>query len=113
VFDAVAMLRAEHAEIEAQLAEPGVHADQRLARRLNQRYAELSAVVRTHEEWLRLGDDLEAARELAGEDPGFAEEAEALARRRIETEERLRQLLVPRDPADAKDAILEIKSGEG
>src|SRR5690606_27077505 len=57
--------------------------------------------------------DLEAARELAGEDPAFAEEAEALAARRTAAEERLRHLLVPRDPADDKDAIVEIKSGEG
>jgi peptide chain release factor 1 len=53
------------------------------------------------------------ARELAGEDPSFAEEAESLAERRASAEERLRHLLVPREPTDSKDAILEIKSGEG
>jgi len=54
-----------------------------------------------------------AGEELAGEDESFADEAVALAERRVVTEERLRQLLVPRDPTDSKDAILEIKSGEG
>ena len=43
----------------------------------------------------------------------FAEEAETLAERRIVVEEHLRHLLVPRDPNDAKDALLEVKSGEG
>jgi peptide chain release factor 1 len=113
MFEAVEGLVTEHAELEQRLADPSIHADQGLARRLNQRYAELTAIARTYREWQRLGDDAEAARELAGEDPAFAEEADTLAERRAVTEERLRHLLVPRDPADSKDAILEIKSGEG
>jgi peptide chain release factor 1 len=113
VFEAVESLMAEHAALEGRLSEPEIHADQRLARRLNQRYAELGAVVHAYREWLQLGEDLGAARELAAEDPGFAGEAELLAARRLATEDRLRQLLVPRDPADSKDALLEVKSGEG
>jgi peptide chain release factor 1 len=113
MFEAVEGLVREHAELEQRLADPSVHSDQHLAKTLNQRYAELSAIVRAYDEWRRLGDDVEAARELAAEDETFAEEAEALEQRRTATEERLRHLLVPRDPADSKDAILEIKSGEG
>ncbi len=113
MFDAVDALVDEHAALEQRLADPAIHSDQSLAKRLNQRYAELSAVVRTYREWQRLGEDLEAARELVAEDASFAEEADAIASRREVAEERLRHLLVPRDPSDAKDALLEIKSGEG
>jgi peptide chain release factor 1 len=113
VFEAVEGLVAEHAALEKQLAAPETHADQRLAKRLNQRYAELSTTIQAWREWQALGEDVEAARELAGEDPAFAEEAEALVERRSVAEERLRHLLVPRDPSDAKDALLEVKSGEG
>ena len=113
MFEAVAGLLAEHADIESKLALPETHADQRLAKQLNQRYAELSAVVATWQGWLQLGEDMEAARELAAEDPAFAQEAEDLAARREVASERLRRLLVPRDAADGKDALLEIKSGEG
>ncbi|HET8561921.1 MAG TPA: peptide chain release factor 1 [Marmoricola sp.] len=113
MFEAVEALVAEHAELEQRLADPAIHADQGLARTLNQRYAELTAIVRTYREWQRLGDDVEAARELAGEDPSFAAEADELAARRTAVEEHLRRQLVPRDPADSKDAILEVKSGEG
>ena len=113
MFEAVEGLAAEHAEIEQQLADPSVHADQGLAKRLNQRYAELTAIITAWREWQQLGDDIGAAHELAAEDPAFAEEAGQLAGRRDEVEERLRHLLVPRDPADGKDALLEIKSGEG
>jgi peptide chain release factor 1 len=113
MFEAVEGLVAEHAALEERLAAPETHADQRLAKRLNQRYAELSAVVATWRDWLQLGDDIEAARELASDDPAFADEAVALEARREQAEERLRHLLVPREPTDAKDALLEVKSGEG
>ncbi|MGH3414439.1 MAG: peptide chain release factor 1 [Marmoricola sp.] len=113
MFEAVESLVDEHADIERQLAEPGVHADQAAARRLNRRYAELSTVIATYREWRQLGEDGDAARELAGDDPEFVAEAERLDERRTAAEERLRRLLVPRDPGDAKDALLEVKSGEG
>src|SRR5690349_16724353 len=90
MFEAVEGLVSEHQELEAKLAEPGIHADQGLAKRLNQRYAELTAIIRAYDEWQRLGDDIEAARELAAEDASFAEEADALAERRVVAEERLR-----------------------
>jgi peptide chain release factor 1 len=113
MFEAVAALIGEHAELERQLADPSTHSDQALSKRLNQRYAEVSAIVRAWHEWTRLGDDIGAAEELASEDPAFAAEAETLAHLRADVYERLRHLLVPRDLADSKDALLEIKSGEG
>jgi peptide chain release factor 1 len=113
VKDAVAALLAEHTDLEQRLADPAVHADQHLAKRLNQRYAELSAVARAHEELVTLTGDLEAAAELVEEDDSFAAEVESLRERREVAEERLRRLLVPREPSDSKDALLEIKSGEG
>ncbi|HET7071806.1 MAG TPA: peptide chain release factor 1 [Nocardioides sp.] len=113
MFEAVEGLLGEHAELETRLALPETHADARTAKALNQRYAELTAIITTWREWRRAGDDLAAARELAVEDPAFATEVESLADQRETAQERLRRLLAPRDPADDKDAILEIKSGEG
>src|SRR5262249_42009608 len=57
--------------------------------------------------------DHTAALELAAEDPGFAAEAADLETRIRVIEERLAELLMPRDPNDAKDVIFEIKAGEG
>ena len=48
MFEAVESLIAEHAELEDVLADPSLHADQARARKVNQRYAELSAIVRTY-----------------------------------------------------------------
>jgi peptide chain release factor 1 len=113
MFEAVEGLLAEHGELEARLALPETHADARTAKSLNQRYAELTAIITTWREWREAGDDIVAAQELAAEDPAFADEVTVLTARQETAEERLRRLLVPRDPADDKDALLEIKSGEG
>ena len=113
MFEAVDGLVAEHEALERRLAEPDVFSDPAVSRQLNQRYAALTAVVRTYAEWRTTLDDIAAARELAAEDESFAAEAERLDAHRLELEERLRRLLVPRDETDAKDAILEIKAGEG
>ena len=58
-------------------------------------------------------DDLEAAREMASEDPDFAEEAKRLEGELPAAEEKLRTALIPRDPDDARDTIMEIKAGTG
>ena len=106
-------LISEYAGIEERLADPSVHADQNLARKLGKRYAELRPIVETRRELAATEDDLAAARELAAEDEAFAAEATDLERQKGALEERLRHLLVPRDPNDAKDVILEVKAGEG
>ncbi len=113
MFEAIEGLVAEHAEIEKQLSEPDVFSDLDRSRRLNQRYAALTAVVRTYADWRAALGDLGAARELATEDSTFEAEAERLESHRAQLEERLRRLLVPRDETDAKDAIIEVKAGEG
>lgn len=113
MFEAVEGLVEEHARLELELAQPDVFNDPARSRVLNQRYAALGAVVRTYREWQQTHDDVEAARELAADDPSFADEAVRLDAQRVELEERLRHLLVPREEADAKDTILEIKAGEG
>jgi peptide chain release factor 1 len=104
---------AEHADLEEQLADPSVHADQARARELGRRYAELGPLVAAIREREQLEDDLSAAREMAAEDADFAREAEQIAARLLELEARITELLVPRDPADAKDVIVEVKAGEG
>jgi peptide chain release factor 1 len=106
-------LLAEYADVEKALADPAVHADAGRARILGRRFAELSPVVATARDLDAARADLETARELAGEDASFAAEAESLAERVGVLEQRLRELLLPRDPNDGKDVILEIKAGEG
>jgi len=113
VFESVAGLIEEHRAVQEELSDPAVHADAARAKRVNRRYAELSKIVAAHDAWVAAADDLEAARELAKEDDAFAEEVPALQDRLAQAQERLRRLLIPRDPDDARDVIMEIKQGEG
>lgn len=113
MFEAVEAFLTEHTELEAQLADPEVHADPVRIRRLSQRYAEVSHIVKAFQQWRQLEDDLEAAQELAAEDPAFAAEAEELTSALETAREKLQTLLVPRDPSDGKDALLEVQAGAG
>jgi peptide chain release factor 1 len=110
---AVEPLLAEHAELEHRLADPAVHTDAGLARRLGRRYAELGVVLQGYQEWKSALEDEQAARELAAEEPAFAEELPGLEADLTAARDRLHRLLVPRDPDDERNVILEIKAGEG
>jgi peptide chain release factor 1 len=111
--DPIQSLLDEHAELQRQLADPAVHAEQGRARKLGRRYAELNGIVEAHHRVHRLEEDLGAARELAAEEPEFAEEIPALEEQLTAAREKLRRLLVPRDPDDGRNVILEVKAGEG
>jgi peptide chain release factor 1 len=113
MFESVVELVSEYDDVERQLADPAIHADQSVARRLGRRYAELGPIVAAYREWRAASDDLAAARELGAEDPGLADEVAGLEERSEVAAERLRTLLLPRDPLDDKDVILEVKAGEG
>jgi peptide chain release factor 1 len=110
---AVEAVLAEHAELELRLADPSVHADPATARKLGRRYSEIGPIVAVARELAAARADVGTARELAAEDPSFAAEADELTAKIPVLERRLAELLVPRDPHDADDVILEIKSGEG
>ena len=113
MFERLADLAAEHAQLERDLADPGLHSDPDRARALSRRYGELTPIVQAYSQWQQVSADEATARELAPEDDSFAAEAQQLAARRVQLEHRLNELLVPRDPNDDKDVILEVKAGEG
>ncbi|MEP6854666.1 MAG: peptide chain release factor 1 [Pedococcus sp.] len=113
MLESAAALVQEHADLEQQLADPEVFGDQDLVRRLNKRYAALGPTVAAYHAWHLATDDLAAARELAKDDEGFAAEVPSLEATFEAAEDKLRRLLVPRDPDDDRDVILEVKAGEG
>jgi peptide chain release factor 1 len=103
----------------AELAAPDVAADPDRLRDLGKRFAELQDVVVPYREYKMLSAQAREARELAkGEaDPGvaayFHDEAGRLDGRVAELRGRLELLLVPKDPDEGKDLILEIRAGAG
>jgi len=111
--DRLTALLDEYADLEKRMEDPSIHADQALVRRVGRRFAELAPLYTAHAELEAARADLAAAKELAAEDPAFASEVEAVAGVLPALEEKLGEMLMPRDPSDAKDVIIEIKAGEG
>lgn len=113
MFESIHSLIEEYEQLQLKLSDPAVLADQSQARKLGRRYSELGGIVEGYHRVSGLSDDLKAAQELAAEDSEFAAEVPELQARLDTAQERLRRLLIPRDPDDARDVILEVKAGEG
>ena len=103
----------EYQELELKMADPSIHEDQGNARKLGRRYAQLGPVVAGFNAWKSAADDLEAAKEMALEDDSFASEIPAMEIVLEAAAEKLEELLLPRDPNDDRDVIIEVKAGAG
>ena len=103
----------EYQELEKQMADPSIHEDQGKARQLGRRYAQLGPVVAGFNAWKSAADDLEAAREMAQEDESFASEIPTMEASVEAAADKLEELLLPRDPNDDRDVIIEVKAGAG
>ena len=107
-FPAAQTALEEYHNIEAEMSQPDVASNPDKIRKLGRRHAELGQIVSAYQKYLDVTENLEAAQELASEDPDFAEEAARLQAELPEVEENLRKALIPRDPDDASDTIMEI-----
>jgi peptide chain release factor 1 len=110
---AIDAILAEHADLERQLSDPDLHSDAGRARKVGRRFAALAPIVSAYRKLETARGDLEAARELAADDDSFAAEVIELTTTVDELDTHLTDLLAPRDPHDADDIVLEVKSGEG
>jgi len=109
-------LEAEYQALERQLADPAVLTNQSEYQRISKRYADMGYLVRTIRQYKEAQANLEGARELQF-DPELGDMAqadiEALEPRIGELEAELEVLLLPNDPLDEKDVIVEIRAGTG
>jgi peptide chain release factor 1 len=118
MLDKVIGIQERFEELERKLGDPAVIANNREYARLAKERAQLVQVVECIREYRRLLDDIVEHRAVAdGDDAELREfaraELPALQRRQAALEERLRELLIPRDPNDEKNVILEIRAGTG
>jgi len=112
-FGKVNELLTEYESLEAQMADPYIHSDQNKARSLGKRYAQLGPVIAGYRAYKLAEEDLIAGKELAESDPAFASEIASLEITKDEAAAILEELLLPRDPNDDRDVIMEIKAGAG
>ena len=105
-------------ELTKQLADPGIMNDGDSYRKASKAYSDLSEVVGKYREWKKASSELEQARAMASDpDPEMREIAnEEIARLQpelVSIEDRLKFMLLPKDPNDEKNVVLEIRAGTG
>jgi peptide chain release factor 1 len=118
MIDRLTELEARYDEIGGLMADPQIAADPSQARSLGRERARLEPVVDALRDWRSIQEQLEAARGMLADSDAevramAGDEVAALERRALELDARLRLLLVPRDPNDERDVILEIRAGAG
>ena len=118
--DRIADIQRRYDDLSVQLADPGIHADPKRLRELSREHSRLSEVVEAAAKLARAQEELAGAREMLADgagDPELAamarDEAERLTADVARLEEELKLLLIPRDPLDDRDAVVEVRAGTG
>ena len=116
MIDKLTRLEAEFTELEHSLADPELLGDQARYREAMQRYSELGSIVKVYREYKEVLARLVGARELLS-DPDLAEMAKEeltdLEPQQATLTEELERLLLPKDPFDDKNVIIEIRAAAG
>ena len=119
VEDRLKEIEARYEQVQAEMSTIEAATDHDRMRTLGQQFAELEQIVRPYRELRQATADAAEARELAAAETdadmaeAFEEEARAVAERAEALRSRLEELLVPKDPNEGKDLILEIRAGAG
>ena len=106
-------------EVGQLLVQPDIISDMKRYSQLNKEYKDLSKIVTKYKEYQNVLGNIDSAKEVleTEKDPEFREmaktEIEELHPRRESIEEELKQMLIPKDPNDSKNIILEIRAGTG
>ncbi len=116
MLDKLAALHDRFRNLEEQLADPSVISDMDRFQKTNKEYKQLQPIVAAYKAYKELLGNIETAEEML-RDPEMKEmanmELEELKPQRTEMEEEIKIMLIPRDPEDERDVILEIRSGTG
>ena len=119
MYDKLDAIVLRYEDINRELASPGVLSDQARFRRLMKEQSDLTPLVETYTRFRSVSDNLEESRMLLEEEDD--EEMRELAREEISSskkeldslQEQLKILLIPKDPNDEKNVIVEIRAGAG
>ena len=116
MLDKLAAVEAKYSQIETRLAAPETYGDPALVAKLNQEQAELQPLVETYRTYRRTLEAREQAQTLLS-DPEMKELAQEEYQQALdaipELERQLQILLLPKDPNDNKNVIVEIRAGVG
>jgi peptide chain release factor 1 len=118
MLDRLEAIKARFDEIGIALTNPEIIVDNKKFGQLSKEYRSLEKIVRTYGEYKKLLDDVEFYKEaLNGGDEEMRELAKTelpdIEEKKEKLENNIRQMLIPKDPQDEKNAILEIRAGTG
>src|SRR5512133_39536 len=119
MLDKLRQIHSRYEEVERNLSDPAVVSDRHAYREAMREQRQLAPVVEAYQRYAKLLGDLEGAEELmrTTSDPELRELAEQelteLRQRRDEMDEEIRILLIPPDPDDSRNCMLEIRAGTG
>jgi peptide chain release factor 1 len=119
MLDKLQAIHERYVYLEEQLADPSVMSDMDRYMKISKEYKDLKPLVDTYFVYRQLMGNIDTAKEMieTSEDPDMKEmaqmELEELGPRREEMEEKIKQMLIPKDPNDSKDVLFEIRSGTG
>jgi len=115
--DKLASIERRFHELTAQMADPALANDYVRYVEVARQHSELAPIVQAYRDWKRARQELADSELLAREDGELAELAQAelgpLRERVAKLEQTLKQMLVPKDPNDERDVIMEIRAGAG
>jgi peptide chain release factor 1 len=120
MIDRISESRARYEDLSVQLADPNIHADPKRLREISREHSRLAQVVEAADRLDRARTELQGAQEMmsdGGDDAEMAalarEEAQRLTADVERLESELKLLLIPRDPLDDRDAVVEVRAGTG
>jgi peptide chain release factor 1 len=119
MIDKLQSIKNHFEEVERQLSDPKTLADMRLFAKLNREYKELKEVVDAYHSYKNLIDNINGAKEILKKEKDndlldmAKMEIDELTPKMEQMEEHIKQLLIPKDPEDAKNAVMEIRAGTG
>lgn len=119
MFEKLEDVKIRYAEIGESLADPSVLSDREKWQKLSKEYSDLTPIIDTYNEYLAINKNIEDCKNIIkeNEDPDFVEmakeELNEANKKLDETSESLKHLLLPKDPNDDKNVILEIRGGAG
>lgn len=119
MFEKLKDIETRYAEVERSLGDPAQISNQQRLMELSKTHAELAPIVSTYQEYQHLESALEDTRDLVESETdaemlGLAqEELDTLTEKKEQLTEELKLLLIPKDPNDEKNVIIEIRAGTG
>lgn len=119
MFDKLEKVKERYIEIAGLLSNPEVISDQNKFRELSKEYSDIEEIVQAYDEYKKIRDNLDSSKELLYEtnDPEMKElaelEIEEMQGKIEAAEDKLKFLIIPEDPTDSKNAMLEIRAGTG